>query len=354
MTIDTDRRSFLARAAALAAAPTIASLVGNAMLSSPAAAAGATDLPDFAPVPPSALGPALNGSGYYVGRIERNLYWVTNGTYIAAFLTTRDGVVLLDAPPALGGNIQRAIDEVTRPAGLPSKVTHLIYSHHHSDHIGASALFGKRVTRIGHTETRRLLKRDADPDKPAPDETFDDHRTLRIGGERIELHWLGANHTPDNIFIHLPGHRALMLVDVLMPGWAPFANLNLSEDVQGALKAPAQALKFPWAHFIGGHMGRLGTRRDLEVDQAYTADLEAEIRTALAVVDPAPYFARYADNPWAAVKTYLDEVVAVAIAPVVRKYTGVLAAADVFADSSAFVLAQSLRLDLGVGQVVQD
>ena len=48
--------------------------------------------------PPSALGPALNDQGYFVGRVERNLYWVTDGTYQSAFLTTRDGVVLFDAP----------------------------------------------------------------------------------------------------------------------------------------------------------------------------------------------------------------------------------------------------------------
>ena len=37
------------------------------------------DLPDYAPIPQSALGPALNEQGYYVGRVERNLYWVTDG-----------------------------------------------------------------------------------------------------------------------------------------------------------------------------------------------------------------------------------------------------------------------------------
>ena len=50
-------------------------------------------LPDYAPVPRSAIGPALNEQGYYVGRVERNLYWVTDGTYQSAFLTTSDGVV---------------------------------------------------------------------------------------------------------------------------------------------------------------------------------------------------------------------------------------------------------------------
>ena len=63
-------------------------------------------LPDYAPVPPSAFGPALNEQGYHVGRVERNLYWVTDGVYQAAFLTTQDGVVLFDAPPSLGHNLQ--------------------------------------------------------------------------------------------------------------------------------------------------------------------------------------------------------------------------------------------------------
>ena len=64
-------------------------------MTSPASAA---DLPDYAPVPQSSLGVALNDQGYYVGRVERNLYWVTDGVYQSAFLTTRDGVVLFDAP----------------------------------------------------------------------------------------------------------------------------------------------------------------------------------------------------------------------------------------------------------------
>ena len=50
---------------------------------------------DYAPIPRAALGPALNEQGYYVGRVERNLYYVTDGTYMAAFLTTSDGVVVL-------------------------------------------------------------------------------------------------------------------------------------------------------------------------------------------------------------------------------------------------------------------
>ena len=315
---------------------------------------GVDDLPDYTPVPEAAMGPALNEQGYYVGRVERNLYWVTDGTYQSAFLTTGDGVVLLDAPPTIGHNIQRAVDEIASANGVSNKVTHLIYSHHHADHAGAASLFTANgdVARIGHEETRNLLIRDDDPARPAPEETFGDSRSLEIGGERIDLFWHYANHSPDNIFIHLPDHDALMLVDIVNPGWAPVYQSNLTEDVQGYVKAPETALAYPWKHFIGGHMGRLGTRDDIALHQRYMADIEAASRRALDTVDPTRFFVKYGENTWAAVRGYLDAVSAAAAEPVIEKYVDVLAAADVFTTSTTFHVMQSIRLDLGYASQV--
>jgi glyoxylase-like metal-dependent hydrolase (beta-lactamase superfamily II) len=304
-------------------------------------------LRDCAPIPGSALGPAVNEQGYYVGRVEANLYWVTDGTYQCAFLTTSDGVVLFDAPPTIGHNIQRAVDEIADANGVSNEVTNLVYSHHHADHAGASSLFGRNINRIGHEETRKLLLRDDDPARPPPEETFQDRRTLEIGGERIELAWHGSNHSPDNIFIHLPDHDTLMLVDIVNPGWAPVCQSNLTEDLPGYIAAPDTALTYPWKHFIGGHMGRLGTRDDIATHRQYMADIADSSRKALDTVDPTPYFVTYGANTWAALRGYLDATTAAAAAPVIEKYTGVLAAADVFTASTAFHVMQSIRLDLG-------
>lgn len=311
-------------------------------------------LPDYAPVPELALGPALNDHGFYVGRVERNLFWVTDGTYQCAFLATRDGVALFDAPPTIGHNLRRAVDEITAAEGVPNTVTHLVYSHHHADHAGAADLFGDDVVRIGHVETRRLLLRDNDPTRPAPEVTFADRYTLQVGGERVELAFHGPNHSPDNIFIHFPDHDALMLIDIVNAGWVPIYNLNLSEDVPGYLDAPAQALSYPWTHYIGGHLGRLGTRDDIALHQRYIADIVDSCRAALGSVDPTPYFVRYGANVWAAVGGYLDAVTAMAAAPIIAQYTGVLAAADVpaFTTSTTFTILQSMRLDLGAGSQV--
>jgi hypothetical protein len=211
----------------------------------------ASVLPDYAPIPSEALGPALNEQGYRVGRVARNVYWITDVTYQSAFLTTSDGVLLFDAPPTIGHNIQRAVDEIASATGVSNQVNSVIDSHHHADHVGASSLFDKSVTRIGHEETRRLLLRDDDPARPRNEETFQDPRTLEIGGERID-----------------------------------------------------------------------------------SADLTR-------------YFEKYAENVWAAFKAGLEEMVATAAAPVIEKYAGVLAAADVFTGSTTFQVLQPLRLDVG-------
>ena len=254
--------------------------------------------------------------------------------------------------PTIGHNIQRAVDEIASANGVSNKVTHLVYSHHHADHAGASSLFDKNVTRIGHEETRRLLLRDDDPARPPNEETFQDRRTLEIGGERIDLAWHGANHSPDNIIIHLPDHDTLMLIDIVNPGWAPVYIANLTEDIPGYIEAPANALAYSWKHFIGGHLGRLGTRDDVTLHQQYMADIAESSRKAIDTVDPTRYFVKYGENTWAAVKGYLDEVTAVAAAPVIEKYTGVLAAADVFTESTTFWVMESIRLDLGYGSQV--
>jgi glyoxylase-like metal-dependent hydrolase (beta-lactamase superfamily II) len=321
-------------------------------VTSPASgASSAADQPGYAPIPRSALGPALNDQRYYVGRVERNLYWVTDGVYNSAFLATRDGVVVFDAPPSIGGNLRRAVDEIAAANGVPNTVTHFVYSHHHADHAGAASLFGGDVARIGHQETRRLLERDNDPARPLPEVTFAGTYTLDVGGERVELAWHGPNHTPDNIYIHFPGHDTLMFIDVVNAGWVPIYNVNLSEDVIGYIGAPAIALDYPWTHLISGHLGRLATRDDVAVHQAYIADIEASAAEALAAVDPLPFYIAAGENFWAGVKAHLDTVTERAAAPIIAKYTGVLAAADIetFTNSTTFQIMQSLRLDRGLG-----
>jgi hypothetical protein len=99
-------------------------------------------------------------------------------------------------------------------------------------------------------------------------------------------------------------------------------------------------------------MGRLGTRQDMVVYRQYLDDIVANVKLALANVDPTPYFAKYGNNAWAAVKEYQAAQVKYASDPVIKKYLGVLAAADVYTATTTFLILESVRLDLGVGSQV--
>ena len=80
--------------------------------------------------------------GYNVKEIAHGVYWVTSGWYDCMFIRTGNGVVAVDAPPALGENLLSVIEEVT-----DEPVTHMIYSHWHADHVGASSIFGSKIKR---------------------------------------------------------------------------------------------------------------------------------------------------------------------------------------------------------------
>ncbi len=112
-------------------------------MTSPASGASGADLPDYAPVPRSSLGPALNDQGYYVGRVERNLYYVTDGVYQSAFLTTRDGVVLFDAPPGRPARPMRCSDDQDSGPGTNSAGTRPIQRLSTSSATGVPASDGR-------------------------------------------------------------------------------------------------------------------------------------------------------------------------------------------------------------------
>ena len=135
-----------------------------------------------------------------------------------------------------------------------------------------------------------------------------------------------------------------MFIDVVNAGWVPIYNTNLSEDVIGYMGAPDIALSYPWTHLISGHVGRLATRDDVAVHQQYIADIEASSREALASVNPVPFYVNAGANVWLGIKGHLNAVTEAAAAPVIAKYTGVLAAADIeeFTYTTTFAIMQSL------------
>src|SRR5260370_35507338 len=132
---------------------------------------------------------------------------MTGGMYSGRVVVTGSGVIVVDAPQTLAPNLLQAIASVTN-----EPVTHVIYSHHHADHIGGAGVRPKNATYIAHQDTAALLQREADPNRPVPTVTFSDTYTLNVGTQTLKLDYHGPNHDVGNIFIYAPNQKVLMVV----------------------------------------------------------------------------------------------------------------------------------------------
>ncbi|MEU1407460.1 MBL fold metallo-hydrolase [Streptomyces sp. NPDC005728] len=294
----------------------------------------------FAPLPTTAKPLPVPPEGYRLDRIGDTFYAVTAGGTQAAFLVTSAGVVVIDAPPSLAEALPAAIRRVTS-----RKVTHLVYSHDHADHTANASAFGD-VVRIAHTATAERIKANQDPGRPMPTVTFNDRYRLDLGDQRLLLSYPGANHEAGNILIHAPRQRAAMMVDLVMPGWAPFRAWGTADSVPGVLRAHDELARMDLDTYIGGHVHRIGTKEDIKVSREFVRDLWNATGKAIAATDMAPYFGKVEPgNNWAGFDLYL-QAVADKVEPVIyRKWLGRLGAVDVFTRENALTVALSQIVD---------
>jgi len=225
-----------------------------------------------------ALSSRIIDSGYAdqpVNRVTNELSEVADGiAMVESFshcvaLNTADGLVSFDASGVHTGEAVRA----ALGRWQPSKVSHLIYTHGHADHVGGSTFFRDDQPRVvGHANVATRFDRyattrewnlrinarqfggisgdlnlgigsdsdglavKANPEArrflPAtvmrPDETFEHTHQITVGGERIELRH-ARGETDDHLWAWLPERKALVTGDFLI--WN-FPNAGNPQKVQ--------------------------------------------------------------------------------------------------------------------------
>jgi len=286
----------------------------------------------------SAQSAAIASKGYIVQELRDHLYWLSDGAYNTLFLVSSAGVIVVDPLPTLGANYLKAIAEVTdRP------VTHVIYSHEHTDHIGAAYLFPKSATYIAQRETARLLTSRNDPRRPMPTLVFDDSYTLAVGDQTLVLDYRGANHEAGNIFIYAPKQKVLMLVDVVYPGYMPYPNLGIAVDVPGYIKAHRDALAYDFDTLVAGHVDRLGTRQDVEVSLEFVTELQRVGARELAESPYPTYLNRHpGENKWFVHDAYEKQLVDQCYAELFPKWQKRLAGAELMLNSQCWSMIVAL------------
>ncbi len=219
--------------------------------------------------------------GYFVDEIANGVFWVIGSGYQVMFLTTGEGVIVVDAPQPIGGKYLEAISEIT-----DEPITHMIYSHSHPDHTGsAGEIFSEYIVYIAHQDTADILISENDPNRPIPTITFEDKYVLSVGDQVLELHYIGPFHSEGDIVIYSPEHKVAMAVDLFHPGAAPYRAFGVTIDLDEHIKAHDTLVEdFDFEVLISGHEQILGSKEHIKTDKEFVLSVLNNTKKAIEIV----------------------------------------------------------------------
>jgi cyclase len=209
--------------------------------------------------------------------------WVLRGLGgNSAVLRTDAGTVVVDTMtlPLQGRRIREVARELT---GMDTVL--LINTHYHLDHTHGNPGF-EPGTRVLSTERTlaHLQALDADfwTGKAArllPTETFEDRKTLQIGGKTLELIHPGAGHTDGDLVVLFEDEGVLHTGDLMFNHYYPNIDLEAGGSVQQWVPTLEYLLRLNFTRVIPGH-GETTDRAGLRQFLAVIAQLAEIGRTA--------------------------------------------------------------------------
>jgi len=139
------------------------------------------------------------------------------------FVVTSDGVLVADGQGSVAETkgLVDAIKKVT-----PKPITTVVIASDHGDHTAGNASFPAGVHYIIHPNSKAILDRSAEAAAtsgraggwklPADAETVADKKTITMGGEEMQVLFLGRSHTGGDLAVWLPRQKILFLSEIYL------------------------------------------------------------------------------------------------------------------------------------------
>ena len=261
---------------------------------------------------PSAMQPAEVAPGVWMVQGASALGSPANRNFIsnAAFVVTREGVVVVDAlgSPTLASELIVAIGAITS-----QPIREVIVTHYHADHIYGLQVFkaaGARITahRLGQdylqSENAALRLRasrtelapwiDAQTRLVPADRWIDAPLSFTLGGVSFVVQPAGPAHTPEDLVVVLPDQGVLIAGDLVFRGRLPFVG---QADSGRWIAALSRLLEYHARVIVPGH-GPAST--SAEADLTLTRDYLLHLRQTMgeAARKLEPFEEAYAQADW--------------------------------------------------------
>ena len=247
------------------------------MKTSPIAAALAAfvfALGAFAVQPASAQQVAQQEVKRSITEVAPGLYRFQNNFHVSVFLVTPDGVIATDPINAAAATWLEA--EIK--SRFNQEIKYVVLSHDHADHSSGGEVWADTATVIAHANARPVIIGEKRP-TAAPDLTFTDALNIELGGQTVELRYVGRNHSDNMIVMNFPAQRVLFAVDFIPMGGVAFRDFPDAwlPDWNDSLRV-VETMNFDI--LVPGH-GRNGAKADVTAFREYMDDLWAAVTAAV-------------------------------------------------------------------------
>jgi len=163
------------------------------------------------------------------------------------FVVTDEGVLVADGQgsPAETKGLVDAIHKIT-----PKPIRYVVICSDHGDHTAGNESFPAGVTYIIHPTSKAILDRGRGWKAPADAQLVSDRKTLTMGGEELQILFLGRAHTGGDLSVFLPRRRILFLSETYLNRVFPAMRSAYPSEWMKALDR-AEAMKADL--YIAGH-----------------------------------------------------------------------------------------------------
>jgi glyoxylase-like metal-dependent hydrolase (beta-lactamase superfamily II) len=159
--------------------------------------------------------------------VKDNLYVITGGGGNTGAFVTDGGVVLVDTKnPEWGSAILDKVSTVT-----DKKVTMIINTHTHGDHVGSNIDFQLPIEFVAHANTKTNMERmpafqSASGKQYLPSRTYTDRLSVLSGDDQIDLYYFGQAHTSGDTIVVFPALGVAHTGDMFAWKGVPYIDVN--------------------------------------------------------------------------------------------------------------------------------